>query len=212
MIQRYYNSIAKAKEDLNYFRIYCEGHLKRHIEKNAELIYFRGVYGGYKLNKHPDDPCVDLYFRMVKLYRAATFEVNQSESINWISERGAALLYRLMQDGRIWVLLHPCTIDGADELEKYIIIDKIKSPELYSVSKVEAHFRAFISYHRVTSLVDGPTLFDRFAVFWIRLTCKRMYDGSWQRRAFVWLRIATRFVVQGGLIGTVAGSIFRFGT
>ena len=89
----------------------------------------------------------------------------------FVIEFGASLEYQRTDRGSVFCVLSPARSEGYGARETGLVLAHIESPSaLQSPARIDAHWRALMSYFECTALDGDPRWSDHLRVAWLRLT------------------------------------------
>lgn len=100
-------------------------------------------------------------------------------SRNIISEVGASLIFERDDNGHVAVLLYPAHSDNRKPRETCILLcSQLEPSKLVCQSFINSAWRDLMAYMEVTCLEGDPSLWQRWRVFWLRLTRHLVIDSK----------------------------------
>jgi len=94
------------------------------------------------------------------------------------SAYGSKLCYHQIDNGDVFVFLHPAYTESHRAQENFIIIDHTRnSKKLLNKKFIFKHYKSMVSYLAVTSIENSPKLSDRIRILYLR-TFKTYYSEN----------------------------------
>lgn len=117
---------------------------------------------------------VDVFFgqRQIDSYQIGGTRV-------FVTEYGASLIFERDDNGYVVVLLYPAHSDNRKPRESCLILHSHLDPkELVCQSYAKSTWKDLMAYMEVTCLEGEPSVWQRWRVFWLRLTRSMVVDSK----------------------------------
>ena len=184
--------------------------------KDKRHEFFQSVYGFHTVQgASSGDPRIFEVFYGARPYDQKIDFTDQSGQVvdpprkRLLSERGPSLVYNQLDNGAVLCTLEPARTEGYPRRESSILVKYIRKPEqLLKDLVIGRHWKHFMAYAEVTSLVGDPTPWERMRVWYLMKTRHLLIKGELENpRYWTWSEYVVWFVLAVGFNGFVVALI-----